>query len=34
MIGDDMVILYKVDTNFKNYPFKTMIYNHFFSEWG
>jgi hypothetical protein len=33
MIGDDMVISYKVDTNFIQYLDKSIPYNHVFIEW-
>ena len=33
MIGDDMVISYKVDTNFIKTLVKSIPYNHVFIEW-
>ena len=33
MIGDDMVISYKVGTNFIKYPVKSMVYNYIVIEW-
>tara|TARA_B110000438_G_scaffold159144_1_gene152348 strand:+ start:181 stop:285 length:105 start_codon:yes stop_codon:yes gene_type:complete len=33
MIGDDMVISYKVDTNFIKKIVKSISYNHVFIEW-
>jgi hypothetical protein len=29
----EMVISYKVDTNFKKYDVKSMVYKHVFIEW-
>ena len=33
MIGDDMVISYKVHTNFIKKTVKSIPYNHIFIEW-
>ena len=33
MIGDDMVISYKVNTNFIKKIFKSISYNHVVIEW-
>jgi hypothetical protein len=33
MIGDDMVISYKVDTNYLKIPVKSICYTHVVIEW-